>query len=144
MGIEGPRQNQNEKDKPLSERIEDNELRVQRLLGETQAHLARIPSGEELARTVEGQAKLLKLQDSMRRYNERIVTAVGAIANISLLARVFSTVPDGVVSPEAWHLLSEIGASATVSAALIGVFFSMSRGREFAKAAGDALDSMRQ
>ncbi len=145
MGFESARKTLPEApEKSIEERIAENELRVQRLLGETQAHLSGIPSGDELARTVEGQAKLLKLQAGAQRFNERVISAVGAVANFALLTRLYSQIPSGAndFSPQTWHMLSELGAGGTVSAALIGAFFMLSKGREFSNAARGVLDRM--
>lgn len=131
-------------EKSIEERIAENELRVQRLLGETQAHLARIPNGDELARTIEGQAKLLKLEDSARHFNERVISAVGAVANIAFLAQMFEKIgglPD--LSPQTWQFLAEGATMATVPAALIGAWAMIWRSRGFHKAASATLETMK-
>lgn len=142
MGHEGaPKQ----REEPVAERIEKQELRVQRLLGEAQQHLSRIPNGEQLIATLEGQTKLAKLQDSARRFNERIISAVGSVANFALLTRIFSDIQGGPLdfSPQTWHFISELAAGVTVSAALIGVFCMLSRSRSFDQQAGKVLDEMK-
>ncbi|MBI5644626.1 hypothetical protein HY970_00850 [Candidatus Kaiserbacteria bacterium] len=93
MSFEQPRAQRNEPEEPeLHERLDNLELRVHKLVGETKMNLQRIPGGEELASTAEGQSKLLKIQESARRFNQRVL-GVAAMINTPT---VFTGIAEGI------------------------------------------------
>ena len=87
MSLEQSQTQRNESEKPeLHERFDELELRVHKLVGEAKTNLQKIPGGEELAQTAEGQSKLLKIQESARRFNQRVLDIAALISAPTLLA----------------------------------------------------------
>ena len=93
MNFEQPQAQRNKSEEPeLHERLDDLELRVHKLVGEAKTNLQKIPGGKELAQTAEGQSKLLKIQESARRFNQHVL-GVTAMINAPT---VFAGIAEGI------------------------------------------------
>lgn len=132
-----------EKSPPLKEEIENLELHVHKLVGEVSDKPDRAAKVEQLAETAEGQAKLLKLYDASKRFNEKIqvvilglgATAVG-VKTMSKLASDPGLAAFLADDSQFWYML-------TATAAINGVFFAWLKSNQLCQNAKQILDGLK-